>query len=128
MAHVNLANEALRSGQERFEAAGKYARQAIQLRPDRVAGYTLLAATFASQGKIAEAEAVLQEAEKNVGDDLTPYYNTARILLKRSEHLDKAETWLRKYLSQEPEGNAPSHAMARQQLGLVLEKLGKRKT
>jgi hypothetical protein len=71
-------------------------------------------------------EAILAQSERNVPDNLAPHFAAARVLTERGIELGRAESYLRKYLMQPPEGNAPLHAHAHWALGLLLERLGRR--
>jgi len=101
------------------------ARKAIAIDPTRIQGYTLLASLFSSQQRWKELDEILAQAERNVPDDLSPFFNTGRILLATNSELPRAERCLRKYLTQPPEPTAPPLANAHWQLGRVLEKLGR---
>ena len=96
-------------------AAAQNAAAAIKLDSTRADGYSILAAALAAQGKWPELEAVLAEAERNIPDDLTPYYRAAQSAIAEARRPDLADAYLRKYLTQEPEGNEPPLADARQQ-------------
>jgi len=56
---------------------------------------------------------------KGIPDDFSPYYEAARTLLAEGADLPRAERYLRKYLTQDPEGETPSPALAHWRLGLV---------
>jgi len=71
-------------------------------------------------------DAILAQAEKNVPDNLSPYYQAGRLLLNPGSDLPRAENYFRKYLTQEPEPGAPQHAHAYWRLGLALEKQGRK--
>jgi len=73
-----------------------------------------------------ELDQVLSQAEKAVPDDFIYYFRAGRVLLATGKDNARAERYFRKYLSQEPEGGTPTLATAHWQLGLVLEKLGRK--
>lgn len=104
----------------------KNAREILQLDPGRAAPYSQLALCRIARGDWDELEAVLREAARNVPDDPSPHYWTARALLTRNQEIARAEASIRLYLAQEPEGKAPDHAAAQWTLGLLLEKLGRK--
>jgi tetratricopeptide (TPR) repeat protein len=108
----------------------KLAREAATLAPDRAEAYAMLARLYAEEKKWRELETVLNESEKHVPDNLAPYYHAARVLSAQSaegsEDLARSEGYFRKYLSQSPEPDSPSRAEAHWQLGLVLEKQGRK--
>ena len=70
--------------------------------------------------------AIRSEGEKADTDNLIPYYRAANNCLARKVELPRAERYFRKYLSQEPEAEAPNHAAAHWRLGLVLEQEGRK--
>jgi tetratricopeptide (TPR) repeat protein len=112
--------------QKNYGAGETAARAAIQMHPERIAGYEMLARVDADASKIAELEATLAASTAAVPDNLSPYYFAARRLLLAGGDANRAQAWLRKYLSAEPEGDAPSLATAHWQLGLALEKAGRK--
>lgn len=106
--------------------AEKFARQSVRLDPSRVAGYAVLARLYAVEQRWKDLDSVLADSEKNVPDNLRPYYRAAEALLAGNRDLPRAERYFRKYLSQEPEPDSPTLAEAQKQLGLVLEKEGRK--
>jgi tetratricopeptide (TPR) repeat protein len=121
-AHISLANFCLDPNNLKAWEAVKYARIAQSLDPNRIDPFTVQARAFAELEQWPELEATLIQAEKNVPDNLYPYYATGRALLLKSQKLTKAEQCFKKYLTQEPEGGAPDHAAAQRCLSLVYEK------
>jgi len=124
--HLSLANIYAGGKAPRYELAEKEALAAQKIDPDRVAAYSTLAAVYAAQERWAEMEAVLAGAEKKIPDNLSPYLRVAGTLQNTGKDLERAERYARKYLTQEPEPTASSHAVAHWRLGLVLEKEGKK--
>jgi tetratricopeptide (TPR) repeat protein len=112
--------------QRKYDVAEQQGREAIKLDSGRVGGYSVLAMALAGRENWAELDRALALAEKNVSDDLSPYYYAARTLLTNGKDLARAERYLRKYLTQTPDPFAPPIAQAHWRLGLVLEKLGRR--
>jgi tetratricopeptide (TPR) repeat protein len=104
----------------------RYARQLLTIEPKRTNGYNGLAWSFVKQKRWNDLDAILGDAEAAVADNPVPYYIAANALLASKEDLPRAERYLRKYLSQEPEAESPSHAAARWRLGLVLEQQGRK--
>jgi tetratricopeptide (TPR) repeat protein len=122
-----LGNFYLQDTVKKYDVAEKYARGAIKLDPGRSTGYSLLAAQMVYTGKVGgDLDALLAQAEKANPDDWTPYYAAARALILVGKDFDRAERYLRKYLAQEAEGNAPRHAHAHWRLGQMYQKSGKR--
>jgi tetratricopeptide (TPR) repeat protein len=91
-----------------------------------VGGHSVLAATLVEQAKWRELEEALAAAEKAIPDNLGPYFSAASRCLVRGVELPRAEGYLRKYLSQEPEPNMASPARAHLLLGRVLNKQGRK--
>lgn len=103
-----------------------HARKAIEIAPDRVIAYDLLAQSLATSKRWADLDKVLTLSAKNVPDNLAPYYEAAAVCIENGIELPRAEGYLRKYLGAEPEPNYPTQASAQWRLGQALEKLGKR--
>lgn len=106
--------------------AEQFAQRAIALDPARALGYGILAQVKVLQEKWNELDQVLAQAEKAVPDDLIYYYRAGRVLLVSGKDNARAEQFFRKYLTQEPEGSTPTLASGHWQLGLALEKLGRK--
>jgi len=113
------------ANQKKFDEAERHAREAVRLHPDRAAPYGLLAAVLVHQDKWTELDAALAQSEKADPDNLFPYYRAANNCLTRKVELPRAERYVRKYLTQEPEPRQPSLAAAHWRLGLVLEQQGR---
>ena len=111
-----LADYELAPEHQNLDLAAQEGREAIARDPSRVTGYSILAEVYAARESWGELDALLGTAEKNVPDDLTPYYRAAGRLLHTDRDIPRAESYLRKYLSQEPEGNQPALAEARAKL------------
>lgn len=125
-AHTLLANFYSSDTQKKYDAAEKYARAALKIDPTRSGAYSLLAILLAQNQRLNELDTLLAQSEKNVSGNLGPFYQAGRILLTQSKELPRAESYFRKYLTQEPEAGSPDHAAGHWRLGLVLEKLGKK--
>jgi tetratricopeptide (TPR) repeat protein len=123
-ARASLTNHLLTAKQ--FEEAEKHARELLRLDPGRSFGYSALAHVYAAQKKWPELESTLQDSVKNVPDDFAPFYRVGRVLLSNESDLPRAESYFRKYLTQQPEGNQPQQPYAHWSLGLVLEKMGRK--
>jgi cytochrome c-type biogenesis protein CcmH/NrfG len=118
------ASEFFNSSPAKTDLAEKYAREAREVDPGRARAYSLLASLYAAEERWSALDEVLAESEEKDPDDFSPFYQAARTLLTHGAEFPRAERYLRKYLTQSPEGEAPSLAEARWQLGLVLEKEG----
>lgn len=110
----------------RWDAAEQRAREAIHLNPSRAGAYGILAAALANAQRWAELDALVATAERMVPEDLSPQFTAAKILRNSGKDLPRAERYLRKYLAHDPEGDTPTLAMAHWELGLILEKQGRR--
>ena len=98
--------------QKHLAAAERISRQAIQIDPRRVGAYDILARIYASERRWVELESTLSESEQSVPDDLAPFYQAAKILIRDGSDGSRAAAYLRKYLSQEPEGREPTRSQA----------------
>lgn len=125
-ARMQAANFYLSRGGAGLTQAEEQAKQAIQIDTSRAAGYTALATVYAQQGRWKDLDAVLEQSQREVPDDLGPFYQAAKSILIASQgsDLSRAEKYMRVYLSQPPEGTEPSLAAAHWRLGLILEKQG----
>lgn len=119
-----------RPPQPRLDRAKKYAEQAIKVRPGRAEAYSLLASAYAREGRWSELDETLDQAQKNVPDDFSPYYRAGVTILNDNGStpaaLTRAEGYFRRYLMSDPEGSEPTLAHAHWRLGLVLEKEGRK--
>ena len=115
-----------RDTQKKYDQAEKQSRRAVKVSPGQVSAYSSLAFALAAVERWPDLDAALAEAEKNVPDDLSPYYQAGRALLYTGKDMPRAERYFRRYLAQEPEGEAPTLAHAHWRLGLVLEKEGRK--
>jgi tetratricopeptide (TPR) repeat protein len=125
-ARMSLAEFYASDAQKKYEVSEKLAREAMQLRPGRVHAYSFLASLFAHLNRWQDLDALLAQADKNIPDNPAPCYSAARVLAMAGKELPRAERYLRKYLTMEPEGGAPTHAHAQWRLSLVLEKSGRK--
>jgi len=62
---------------------------------------------------------LLAEADAAVADDWRPHYRAADAMLRTGSNLAAAQRNLPEYLAQEPEGNQPTAAQAREKLELA---------
>jgi len=109
----------------KYDVAIRHAQQALQLDPSRVDAYWILARIFALQERWGDLDPILVASERNVPDDLRPFYEAAHALLETGKEFRRAEGYVKKYLSQEPEGGEPDTADAHRLLALVFEKEGR---
>ena len=69
---------------------------------------------------------MLAQAAARVPEDLSPYYWAARTLAEHKAEAPRAEGYIKRYLTQEPEGRAPTSGEAHWTLGLILELQGRK--
>jgi tetratricopeptide (TPR) repeat protein len=103
----------------RLADAERLAKICIQLDPGRAAAYGILARVYAAQRRNTELDRVLAQSEKQVPDDLSPYYFAAKTLISHNGDVSRAEQYTRKYLSKSPEGRAPGVEEAREFLASI---------
>ncbi len=129
---MSLASFYSYSQRRNFDLLEKYAREALSIDPGRIGAYGLLAQTYARQERWPDLDDILVQAEKNVPDNLNPYFQAGRVIFQQGKDFERAERYFRKYLTQEPElssmsrGQAASHAQAYWRLGQTLEKLNRK--
>jgi tetratricopeptide (TPR) repeat protein len=99
-------------------ASESTSRQAMQIDPGRVGAFDLIARVYAAARRWTELDAILGQSEKAVPDDFAPYYQAASILIQNGSDRPRATAYLRKYLSQEPEGREPTRAQAQSLLSV----------
>jgi tetratricopeptide (TPR) repeat protein len=125
-ARVSLGNFLINADLKDAPEAEKQAREALKIDATRIGAHGLLAVSLAVQERWNEVDAALAQAEKDVPDNLQPYLRVANWCINKGVDLPRAERYVRKYLSQDPELGFPSHATARWRLGLALEKMGRK--
>jgi len=104
------------------EMAGRYA---LELDRSRIEAYKLLARLYAERAEWSLLDSILKEAAQQNPDDLAPYFYAAEELLGARREPARAEQYLRKYLTEAPEGNEPRAPEAGWKLGLALEAEGR---
>jgi hypothetical protein len=118
-ARIALANHYLTPAHRNYELAEQQAHEALKIDRGRVDAYNVLAVVNAARGNWSELEAMLGSAEREVPDDLTPYYRAAETIVAAHRDLPRAAGLLRRYLATEPEGNAPTRADAQRLTAIV---------
>jgi tetratricopeptide (TPR) repeat protein len=119
-----LANYYASDSQKKYAEADRFARQALAIDSGRTGPYIVAAETAAFKQSWENLQQVLSQSEQANRDDLTAFYQAGRTLLLDNQALPRAEEYLRKYLSQPPEGFAPPLSAAHWRLALILEKEG----
>jgi tetratricopeptide (TPR) repeat protein len=127
-ARISLAAYYLPAEHSNPALAGQNAKAALDLNPDRIDAYRVMAAVLTLEKRYDDAAKLIARAEAAIPDDLSPLVYAARALLRDGAELPKAEAYLKKYLDQtkEPEVGAPLIAGAHWSLGLVYEKEGRK--
>jgi tetratricopeptide (TPR) repeat protein len=125
-AHAELAKFYSRAPHTNYDGAAKQAHNALHLDPQRIEPYWILARVAAVQQRWSDLDQVLNAAERNVADDLRPFYEAGHVLMETGRELPRAESYAKKYLSHEPDGEEPDAADGHRLLGLVLEKEGRK--
>ena len=108
------------------DLARKFAGDALTVDPSRGAAYPALASCAAHEKQWKDLDAVLAQNEKNVADDFSAFYQAGKTLLLEGSDLPRAESYFRKYLTQDPEGYSPDLAAGHWRLALVLEREGRK--
>jgi len=125
-AHVSLADFCLGSSVKKYGEAETHAREALRIDPSRATAHTVLVLSLIGQDRWAEVDAALAQAEKDVPDNLFPYFRAGYSCLERPSELARGERYFRKYLTQEPEPYTPNHWQTHWRLGQALEKQGRK--
>ncbi len=124
-AHTALAKFYSQSPHAKYDEATKQAEYALQLDSEQIEAHWILARVFALQQRWSDVDQILANSAKDVPDDLRPFYEAAQALLEIGKEFPRAESYAKKYLSQEPEGEEPDYAEAHRLLGLVFEREGR---
>lgn len=125
-ARINLAEFYAGENVRKLDKAEEQLLAAEKIAPGRIEPYAELAKLYAQLGQLQKLDEVLTRSEREIGDNLLPYYSAGTVLADTGNDLPRAERYLRKYMSQEPEGNSASLPMAHWRLGQVLAKQGRK--
>ena len=112
--------------QKKYDLADKHAQQAVSLDPERIGAYKVMAVVRVRQEHWQELDRLLAQAAAKVPDDLSAHFEAGLQTLLTGKDPVRAEQYLRKYLTQEPEAGAPSLSQAHWRLGQALEKQGRK--
>ena len=104
----------------------RIAQSMLRAESGRVDAYSLLVRCYVAKGMLTDVDPMITQAAHNVPDDPSPLYWAARSLVEQKREPQRAEAYIQQYLSQEPEGRAPTAAEARWTLGLALEQQGRK--
>jgi Tfp pilus assembly protein PilF len=97
---------------KRLDLAEKEARLALTIDSSAGQAYKVLAHVYATQKRWVDLEQVLAQADAAAPEDLSPYHSAAEALIEIGQDFNRAEAYLQKYLTQQPEGHQPTHAEA----------------
>jgi tetratricopeptide (TPR) repeat protein len=127
-AHMGLSAAYCDEAGDKLSLCESEAKHALALDPTRIVAYRQLAVLYATTARWDDLDSTMRNARTAVSDDLSPQYQAARIILVNNvtTQLNRAEQYLRSYLSQPAEGQEPPLAAAHWRLGLVLEKQGRK--
>ena len=123
LAHLYLGDD-----RHDLSQAEKYARTALAVDPSRSGAYAVLASILAQQGRWSELDAILAQSERADADDVVAFFEAGKALVASGKDNPRAERYLKKYLSQEPEAAQPQSGYAHWQLGLLALKEGNKQT
>jgi tetratricopeptide (TPR) repeat protein len=125
-ARITLANFYAAPKRANLGEAEQHSQAALELNPDRIDGYRVLAMVLALEKRFDEADKLAARAAGAIPDDLSPYVYAARAMLRDGIELARAETYLKKYFTEtkEAEAGAPFIAGAHWSLGLLYDKQG----
>jgi tetratricopeptide (TPR) repeat protein len=128
-ARVTLANFYISPQHTNSSQAEQHSQAALEMNPDRIDGYRLLAIALVFEKRFDDAAKLAAAAEAKIPDDISPYVYAARAMLREGVELPRAESYLKKYFTEtrEPEAGAPLIAGAHWSLGLVYEKEGRKR-
>ncbi len=106
--------------------AERLALHAAELEPWRSGAWQVLASLYASQERWTELDDMLKRSEAAEPSHLAAWYQAARQLVVTKKEPVRAESYLRHYLSSDPEIGAQSWAAAHWRLGQALELQGRK--
>jgi tetratricopeptide (TPR) repeat protein len=124
---MRLARFYLSDKRKKYDLADKHAQQAVSLDPGRIGAYKVMAVVRVVQEHWQELDLLLAQAAAKVPDDLSAHFDAGLQTLLAGKDPARAEQYLRKYLTQEPEAGAPHLSHAHWRLGQALEKQGRKK-
>jgi len=122
---IGAASWFANSGRD-WKEAETDARAALEIGPDRIGSYAVLAAACARGDRWQELDDILDRAGRALPDNLSAHFYAAIALIAETKDAPRAERYLRAYLGVEPEPNRPSWARAHWKLAAALEQQGKK--
>jgi len=120
-ARIALATFYLDPKHRNLAAAEEQAREAVRIDTERADAYAILARVYAESARWSDLDALLENAERAVPDDLVPYYRAAEALLESHRDPQRARHYFERYLSSPAEGNEPTLDDARRALASMNE-------
>lgn len=118
---VRMSTANFLGSRSKWKESEAHARAAQALDPKRPGSYMLLAYLTARDGRWSDLDGTLAAGDAALTENLGPYYQAARALLAEKNDPVRAERYLRKYLTVEPEGGLPGFGGAHWRLGQALE-------
>jgi tetratricopeptide (TPR) repeat protein len=112
---------------KRLDLAEREARLALTIDASAGEAYKVLAHVYATQKRWADLEQVLAQADSAAPEDLSPYQSAAEALIEIGQDFNRAEAYLQKYLSQQPEGRQPTQAQAHWLLADLYKREGRKR-
>jgi len=96
-----------------IQEAERAGRLLLKMDASRAGGYAILASSYATAHRWSDLDDIIEACRKGAGDDLAPFYEAAKVLIREHQDLPRAQKYLATYLTQEPEGREPSWAEAK---------------
>lgn len=123
----HMARAQLWSSQKRPDLAEAEYKLVLQAKPNRIEPYFVVADFYQRQGRAPDMEAAMEAAARiRPSDARLAYYRGVKRVLAGKD-LGEAEQYLKSYLATTPErSDWPSHGSAREWLGTLYEREGKR--
>jgi tetratricopeptide (TPR) repeat protein len=125
-ARVALGAHLVSADANQSAEAEVHAREAIRLDPNRTGAYPIVAIALVRQKMWPELDALMTTADHAVPDYAAHYFHAAVALVNTAVELERAETYLRRYIAADAGPWEPSLSAARWRLGQALEKMGRR--
>jgi predicted Zn-dependent protease len=99
--HIDLVGVYLPAEHSNPALAEQHAKAALDLNPDRIEAYRVLAVALVPAKRYDDAANLIVRAEAAIPDDLSPYVYSARAMLRARAELPKpmlAMNWKRRFV------------------------------